>query len=221
LMKAFFRRGLARFYLHDYDETIEDFGHALEQESRALRKNGCLINRAIRDRSLILGLRAEAMLQTRDVDLALNDADRAIECDSLNIGAYCTRGRVLGHRKQYNEAIATFDRAIELDPEENELYYYRGRIKELSDDLDGALNDFSTSLRLANDDEERSERLMRRASTWYRKGNFGKAERDLSRAIHFQPNNGRHYSKRAIVWKQLGNAANAAADEKRARELSD
>src|SRR5690349_1143649 len=68
------------------------------------------------DRVRALVNRAQVYLRTGKADLALADAEAALQLDGNSVGAILTRGFVSQRRNNLDAAKADFDRAIQLDP---------------------------------------------------------------------------------------------------------
>lgn len=220
-MAAYYFRGLVQFYKHDWRNALEEIDTSLDSETRALLGGGATLDTRFKDRSLLLRHRAEALSRMRDFDRALEDATLAIKIDPNNFMAYCTRGVILGKQKKYELAIADFNRGLHINTHESSLYYYRGSISFLTGHLDSAVKDFGVSIDLATTRRDKVDGFVWRAMAWMKQGNLAEAESDLSQAILLEPTRARLYSKRAAIWKELGNTGKAATDEQRARELKD
>lgn len=211
-------RALTHYYLHNWPEAVQDWSAALDCESEWLKPadREFTINRP----SLLSG-RASARAKMGDKKGAFNDLSRALELNPRCSRAYFVRGTILFNQKEYVRAIPDLDRAIELTPFKSEPYRFRGLARAETGEFDAAIEDATTSIRLAKDDWSRSDGFLVRATALQGKEEFAASERDWSRAIELRPTRALLYSSRAVVWEKLGNAANAAADRQRARELRD
>lgn len=84
----------------------------------------------------------------------------AISKDKNNVEAYWRRGNEFYKMKQYDKSIADFDKAISLEPSFNNGYLFgdRGNTKEAMNDLKGAIEDYTTALRLCKTTEPSTPR---------------------------------------------------------------
>lgn len=102
----------------------------------------------------------------------------------------------------YAEAVNLLDQCLKIDPVYMEAYSLRGSIRELQQDNDGALTDYSIYLeRIPNHPEV----LMSRAVLRFRIGFLDQAREDFNRLLTFAP-----AETNAVFYKQ-----NLSVDDKR------
>ena len=68
--------------------------------------------------------------------------------DSSKVGLYKMRAHINDLLKNYKEGITDYDKAIMQTPNDIDLYNNRGTLKGKANDLEGAIRDFSESIRL-------------------------------------------------------------------------
>lgn len=88
---------------------------------------------------------------------AFADYNKAIELDSLNVGAYLGRAHMwgeLGYFDYEKRCLADYNKAIELNPYEGALYFNRGQLKESMGDMEGACKDWKRAVELGFGDLE-------------------------------------------------------------------
>ena len=111
---------------------------------------------------------------------ALNYIDRAIGMDSTETSDILTRGYILYDAGLPKEAISAFTSYIEKEPDDYMGYYRRGFIKDCMGDIDGAIEDYTTSLVLQPDF---NYALVERGECYKLKGNDAAAETDWEKDI--------------------------------------
>lgn len=146
--------------------------------------------------------------------------------------------------------IVAFDEALAVEPNDPVLLAHRGEAKRLEGNLDGALADYESALKVDQNpylylgravvyhmklDWDRAiadyttalelapdepNTLMLRGNAWAGKGDLEKGLADLSEALTINPQFARAYKLRADVYRQMGRDAEAADDEAKAAELS-
>jgi tetratricopeptide (TPR) repeat protein len=85
-------------------------------------------------------LRARALMQIGDLDLALADANRAISLSPDELG-YSLRGDIYRDRRQFAEAVEDYSRAIRLNPKNPDYFERRATVCELLGKADEARAD--------------------------------------------------------------------------------
>ncbi|MDB9525381.1 tetratricopeptide repeat protein [Oscillatoria sp. CS-180] len=168
--KAYFYRGLARYWLAQYESAISDFAQHLEkhpQDARAYYNSGLAqfaqsnIGEAIHNYNIALSYSADlnrielsnlyndlgvAYLATAQTDVALVILDKAIALDSEDPRAYFNRGCICHHRGDYGAALEDFDQALMLDPAQAETYLNRSLSKQRLGDSAGAIADLEAAI---------------------------------------------------------------------------
>ncbi|KAJ3277803.1 TOM (translocase of outer membrane) complex component [Borealophlyctis nickersoniae] len=107
--------------------------------------------------SLAYNLRGTFRFLKGDVDDALGDFDKSLEFDPQRVNTIIKRASIFMEKLDPVQAAAEFDRAEAIDSADPDLYYHRGMIlyqaalgqlRFLSQDNQGALEDYKRSLKL-------------------------------------------------------------------------
>lgn len=118
------------------------------------------------------------------------------------------------HERRADRAVEEFTQAIELDSTHPEYFRHRGDARMRQGDVDGAIADFSESIRLAPE----AVTYLHRARARARKKLGQLAIVDASAAIELEPSAGA-YRLRAKLRLENGDPDGAKEDEARAAEL--
>src|SRR5206468_655911 len=96
--------------------------------------------------------RGVAKIDTRYIDDAIADFDRALQLDPKDATAYINRGLTKQTKGDLDGAVADYNRALELNPKDaiayTTAYNARGLAKQTKGDLDGAVADYNRVLEL-------------------------------------------------------------------------
>jgi tetratricopeptide (TPR) repeat protein len=149
---AYLRRGVARFYLNMYEQSLAD----LEDAVRYDRSNP-MIHTWLGFVYFVIGR----------YGAALAPLNCAIELGSNE--AYIFRGAVYGAQGEYGLASMDLERAVELNPEDPEAYYYRGILYLMTQAYELAIPDFNRTLEL---NPEYMDAYQARWYSFERLGNF-------------------------------------------------
>ena len=103
-----------------------------------------------------IGLSAVQVMD-KQLDEALESANRATRVDAPPPEAHYQRGIVLMFRKDYGDALDAFTRATQLDPRFAAAYYYAGLASSRIKRIDLMANNFSMFIKLAPNAPERPE----------------------------------------------------------------
>jgi tetratricopeptide (TPR) repeat protein len=125
-----------------------------------------------------------------DGNKAIRLYSKAISKDKNNVEAYWRRGNEFFKMKKYDKSIADFNKAIEIDSSFNNGYLFgdRGNAKEALDDLNGAIQDYTTALRLCKITEPSTPRenfFFYRGRTNIKLGETTSAMMDTDSAIYY------------------------------------
>ncbi len=158
--------------------------------------------------------RGIAFLEAGDLDNALADFSWVIERTSNNSEAFHYRGRVLGLKAEYDQAVSDLTKALELGPR-NALHPMR-RLAQMTrnreeKDVDG-VDDTPTKNPLATIHISRAEIYEKTAQ-------FRLALKDLSDAIAIAPDNAEAHRRRGAIYLETGRINQAIADLSKAIEL--
>jgi len=180
LAPAYCNRGIAYFYLKQYEEAIADYTRAIDIDPNdAYTYN----NRGV------------AYDHLKRYEEAIADYTRAIDSDPNNAYTYNNRGNAYKNLKHYEEAIADYTRAIDIDP--NDAYTYNGRgsaYKNLKH-YEEAIADYTRAIDIDPNDADAYNGRGNAYSTLER---YEEAIRDCSQAVHLQPDYWEAWANRGI-----------------------
>ncbi|HVX13874.1 MAG TPA: tetratricopeptide repeat protein [Pirellulales bacterium] len=233
----------ARFYasrggqhqlLNEYDKAVADLRKAIELEPAEPSHHSQLgmvysfqqdFDQAITEYRVAYDLRkAEAADQAKrlsdiedpEIRKLLTTRDPLSHEQMLLTMAYVGRANQRATQGNFEDALKDCDAAAELDqnamlPLTTRAYVYlmKGNSAKAVDLLNQATLLFP----------EEAHPYFLRANVWKTLGQFRKALDDLNQAVELEPNNFRWYGQRAEVLRALKRDDEAAADEKRNREL--
>ena len=161
--------------------------------------------------ALLLGCAAaEAHHRTRFVP----DGASALRSHSLDHARWC--GLHFAERK-YRQAIADCDEALVDDPADGESYSNRGAAYLMIDEVDQAISDFETAIRMNGSFAIWHYNL---ATAYIKKGQHAKALFSYNEVLRLDPGLAPAYNNRAHVFEVLGDREKAIADYRRALELA-
>lgn len=131
--------------------------------------------------------RAYCGFDNKDFDggqLALDDADRALQLQPQSAAAHALRARALLLLDRADDAFVELDRAISLDPREEKALFLRGVMRLLvRRDRSGALTDWNRVIELIPS----TACLSARACDAIEHGEFARAQRDVEQALRRDP----------------------------------
>lgn len=109
----------------------------------------------------------------------------------------------------YSQGIGEYTKAIEQSPEgmKYKFYFLRGLAYRSERDVDAAIRDFSTSIKL----RPTQDAFLRRGEMYFEKGAYNIAETDFSEAIDINPTI-EGYKLRGVTYLVLGKLDGAIAD---------
>ncbi|WP_434686189.1 tetratricopeptide repeat protein [Pseudanabaena minima] len=190
---AYNYRGIAYFYLHNFDRAIENYSRAIEIDS---------------EYAFAYFNRAEAYFSQQDYDLALADYDLAIQAKG-DLGdkgkkrladIYANRGDALGRLRRFSEALASADRAIEIDSQHGFAWYIRSlallylyRNQEALQAVDKAI-----------EFENYAYVWHQRGDVLYEMKRYPEAIAAFDKAVQIDPQYARAMYSRGIVLEELG-----------------
>lgn len=149
----------------------------------------------------ILEYRGSAYVRLKDLDKAFADMTAALAQDKKRAEARTTRAEIYTQKKQYREAIVDLDYLLNNEGKFDRYYFLKGEALLLSGDYAGAINEYSSAIKVAYSDD----------STYY----FGRALAniaadqpalalpDLDRALSISPDNLRIRAYRERVYRRM------------------
>ena len=183
------RRELAKLKIDtkDYKGALSEYSRIIEEKPNDAKSYS--------DRATIHQL-------MRNYNLALEDARKAVSLDPNKVLTHNTLGEILQETGNFDESIEVYTKAIEnadkqLDPN-NEQYSesLTGKIleakidaitgrafsKQLNNDIQGAIEDFSEAISISEDEERLSKLYSFRADAYTAIGDYDSAIADLESA---------------------------------------
>jgi tetratricopeptide (TPR) repeat protein len=163
---------------------------------------------------------------------AVADATEAIRLNPNLASAYRNRGRDRVALGDFKRAIADFTEAIRLEPENADAYCDRATIYNRLSKYALAMTDAATAIRLAPQQYLGHDargwayfgQANQRIFTFWRSGNaalraseYRQAVADFTEALRLNPGALDCHHGRALAYRKLGDAVNAARDEEHLR----
>lgn len=166
---AYTNRGVARYYLGDFEAAITDY-------ERALRIKPMLAK--------AYSGRGAARTAKGDSDGALLDFQRALAIDDKLVEVYNNRGYVLLDKKEYPRAMEDFNRAIELEPTVALAHQGRGLGFMTQGHFDLAVKEFTRTIEL---NSRMPEAYANRGLALMVLGREREANADLQKSLELNP----------------------------------
>lgn len=141
---------------------------------------------------------------------AIDDFNKAIEIDSLNIDAYYLRGISRYSLKKYKEALSDFIKVTTLEAENADVYYYKGLAEVALNDFTNALTDYTTAITIRPDHAKAfGTRALILAMQQH---NYLPARNDCNQAIAIDPDDPSNYYTRGWIKAELSDFKGAIED---------
>lgn len=182
---AYTNRGVARFYLEDFDAAITDYERALRIKPKVAEAYSG---------------RGAARNAKGDRDGALLDFQRALAIDDKLVEVYNNRGHVLLDKKDFARAIEDFNRAIELKPSLVTAHEGRGTSFMKQGRFDLAVRDFTSALKL---NPGNPEAYANRGLALLVLGKENEALTDLQKCVELNPELKTTLEARTTIAKEL------------------
>lgn len=115
----------------------------------------------------------------------------------INKPYFYYRGRDYIVEGRYRDAIESLNILLRSQPKEFEGYFLRGVAKYNLDDLNGAMNDFSSAL---EENPVYTQAYQYRAIVRSRMGLYGEALEDFAKALEIRPSNAGCYYSRGVTY---------------------
>lgn len=182
---AYTNRGVARFYMGDFEAALTDFERALRIKPKLAEAYSG---------------RAAARIALGDHDGALLDLERALSINHKLVEVYNNRGYLLIEREDFAKAIENFDRAIELKPTMASAHQGRGITFMKQGRFDLAVRDFTSTLKL---NPGKADVYGNRALALMMLGREQEALTDLQKCIELDPELKTDIEERMEIAKKL------------------
>ena len=151
-----------------------------------------------------------------EVELALENYDRALALDPKLFDAYINRGVLYEGQGKTDLALADYNQALALNPNDANVYYNRGRLYAQQGKAELALGDFDQTLALNPND---ANAYTIRGSIYAQQGKAELALGDFDQALALHPSNAFAYHNRGLLYKQMGDEKAAISDLRQAQQL--
>jgi tetratricopeptide (TPR) repeat protein len=154
-------------------------------------------------------------------DAALANYAAALKLDPRFAQAYSGRAHLHNILSRPDEAIADFSKAIEYDPNDPENYYNRAIVYRDRHEHAKSIADFDKYIPLvAGDNVYQADGYINRGIAYAALGRREQALTDFTKVIELDPRRANGYRARAMIYREMKKGDLAAADEKKAAELS-
>jgi len=212
------KRGEAYFSEGLYDSAIANYGQAIAAGDHSSQLY-CLRAKAYLAKAWEAAGRAPSGEEAYDawlaafgrkpeLQLALEDALRAVSLDPKNNEAYYGLGIIQIDKGSWAEAIAAFDKCLELVPEDTEAMYWRAMA---FDELGDTAKALETLGEIITVDADCSEAYYMRSQIHTAKGSYDEAMEDISRAIDLDPEAPEYYLQRGKLLSYIAEKPEGAA----------
>jgi len=220
----------------EYNQTISDYGQALEESpmnARVYFERGKAYNKkgdndkAISDYTKALEInpghaesyykRGKIHFQKGEYNQAISDFTKTVELDKKHYIAYKSRGAAYYNLRKYDRAISDYTKALMIDPNYVKAYNNRGAAYDEICDYNKAITDYTKALKIS---PGYVKAYNNRAVAYFNKNEFKNAISDYTKAIEIDPDYVEAYLGRGIIFmRKIGDFGKGCADWKRACEL--
>ncbi len=202
LYEPWFYRGLAKFYLDDFEGAEDDVTHAIE------------LNPYI---SNMYELRGLARIRTKKFSEAISDYDHSLAINPHNQSAWYNRALCRVETKDYGRAQLDLDTITAKWKNFAGAYSMKAEVFLMQNDTTSAVQWLDRSIKIDPYD----------AATWTMKAmislarsEWKDADEALTKAIHLKPKNVNNYVNRALARYNTNNLRGAMADYDMAIDLA-
>lgn len=228
LYEPYFYRGMAKFYLDDYQGAEEDCSLSIERNPfvvgayqvrglSRIRQNK--YDSAIEDYTAALRLDPENVtlwhnlalchLQKKDYPSAREELGKLLEVAPRYTSAYLMRGEAFLHENDTIAALDDFNRAIELERFEPGGYTARAMVELQQTKYKEAEEDFDQAIRLS---VRNASNYINRALARFHQNNLRGAMSDYDLALDIDPGNFIGHYNRGLLRAQVGDDNRAIED---------
>ncbi len=228
LAEGWFLRGVAKYYLNDFQGSKDDLTKSLEKNPNftiAFHYRAIVNNRlskyseAFKDLDEALDLRPEneeilftrggTYIQTKQYSKAIQDYTKVIKATPNNIDSWLNRGIAKLCNTDTTGAIADFSQAIKLNPFYGESYSRRSRVYLEKKEFEIALTDINQAIKL---DSTSTMNYFIRGLIQNARRKYSAAITDFDKILSIDPKNSLSLYNRALIKSNTG-ALNSALDD--------
>ena len=228
LFEPWFYRGVAKFYLDDFQGAEADCSEAIQRnpyvvnmyELRGLcriqQKNfsGAIddYTRALRydpENQTLWHNRALCHIQNKDYDTALSQLDTMLTRWSRNARAYAMQAEVFLLQQDTAKAIGALDKSLEIDPYDGGLWAERAVISLARSEWKESEGYLDKAIHLQ---PKQGGNYINRALARYNQNNLRGAMADYDTALDLEPNNFLGHYNRGLLRAQVGDDNRAITD---------
>ena len=157
--------------------------------------------------------RGLAYMNAGQLDLALNDYNKAIELKPKYTEAYVNRGNILRDNGRQDEALNDYNKAIEINPIFSIAYFNRGILFMNQNRVNEALSDYNKTIEIR---PTYYKAYSNRGVLFVNEKRYEEAIRDYSSAIDLQPDYSIAYYNRAMAKYYAGKKEEGCLDMQKA-----
>ena len=176
--------------------------------AQAIEALTSLIEKTPQDDNLY-ALRATANHRLGNHDLAMTDADQAIQLSNRDAKLYNNRGFMRLGMEQFPAALADFNKATELAPEYKNAFNNRGLLFIAQQKFAEAIVDFNRAIEI---DKNYVDAYNNRGFAEFESGQIAKALDDFNIVISLNPEYVNAYNNRGLLRAREGDFENAMLD---------
>ena len=154
-------------------------------------------------------MRTQVAMNMKDTVVALDMANKAVQCDKYSADVYDARSMVHYAMGAYEEAEADLDKSIELLPGRGGSYANRALVRYFREDLRGALADFDMAVYV---DSTALSTRYNRGLLLMEFGENNKAIEDFDMVLRADPDNTLARFNRAMLRSSVGDYEGAIGD---------
>ncbi len=151
-----------------------------------------------------------------ELDLALQDFNKAIDLTPQSAHVYNNRGAAYAAKGEFDTAIEDYNTAIALNPEFDGAYNSRGIAYGKKGDVNAAIEDFNKAIDLKPD---YATAYTNRGIAYGKKGELDLALQDFNKVIDLKPELAEAYLNRGSVYREKREIYKAVQDYSKAIEL--
>ncbi|MCI4671881.1 MAG: tetratricopeptide repeat protein [Bacteroidia bacterium] len=164
-------------------------------------------------------------IDNKNVDSALYYFNKAYSLDSKRVEAIYEMGYLLGEVCLYTgnkdtclQSVELLDKLDKFRLDESFMYSLRATVKMEIEDMDGAIRDYKTAIRMGSKIAEDYSQIAK--IYMFALADFDSALNYINQAIALEPNEPIYYTNRAIIYRNIVNYQSALAEHDKAISLA-